>query len=407
MTWDATIPLRHPSSPRGVPGLRPFALLLGLRKPRAEQWDALGEALVVGDAPMDELVDWMYREGMAQTRPLFDRALREGIDAVPEAPRPLRDFFVRIETPPPWLDPDKIARAERVFQLGGADGLYIARDVSFLGGYLASGFNKTLIRTGALEKGPAKRFAETLQWALDVTSDGGMALRGRGFQSTVHVRFIHALVRRHVAAMPDWRPQEWGLPINQTDMAATLVGALIAPFAGGLAIGLVATPRDLDAAAHLTRYVGWLIGVEERYLPVGFRDAVRVLYHSLSAITNPDETTPQLAVPMADDPLSWHYPNMARLRGRIARAKHLSMSAAFLGPSAMRRLGLPAFTLPWYPLLRIPFNLAACVLARALPGGLDRAAARGRRAQEAFLRTLVGADSARIGGAAQHIGDAA
>ncbi|MGN2637605.1 oxygenase MpaB family protein [Nocardia takedensis] len=400
------VPLRHPDAPRRVPGLRPFALLLGLRAPRSTQWDALGAALVVGDGPMDELVDWMYREGMAATRPLFERALRSGIDSVPEAPEPLREFFVRVETPPPWLDRDKIARAERVFQLGGADGLYIARDVSFLGGYLASGFNKTLLRTGALEKGPAKRFAETLQWALDVTSDGGMAPGGRGFRSTVQVRFIHAMVRRHVSAMPDWQADRWGLPINQTDMAATLVGALIAPFAGGLALGLVATPRDLDAAAHLTRYVGWLIGVEDRLLPTGFRDGVRILYHSLAAITDPDETTRQLAVPMADDPLHWHYPNLAWLRGRIARAQHLSVAGVFLGPAAMRHLGLPRFTLPWYPLLRIPVNLAACVLARALPGGMARAAARGRRAQEAFLRRLIGADSARIGGSAQHIGHA-
>jgi hypothetical protein len=279
--------------------------------------------------------------------------------------------------------------------------------VSFLGGYLASGFNKTLIRTGALEKGPAKRFAETLQWALDVTSDGGMSPLGRGYRSTVHVRLIHALVRRHVAALPDWREEEWGLPINQTDMAATLVGALIAPFVGALAMGLLSTPRDLDAAAHLTRYVGWLLGVEDRFLPKGFRDAVRILYHSLTAITNPDETTPQLAVPMADDPLGWHYRNLPALRGRIARSQHLSIASAFLGPSAMRQLGLPAYVPPWYPLLRIPVNLIRSASARGLPGGLDRAATRGRRKQEAFLRTLIGTDAAVIGASAQHVGNAA
>ncbi len=356
---------------------------------------------------MDDLVEWMYREGMGRTRALFDRALREGIENVPDAPEPLRAFFVRVQTPPEWLDRERIECAERVFRRGGTDGLYIARDVSFLGGYLASGFNKTLLRTGALEKGPAKRFAETLQWALDVTSEGGMAPLGRGYQSTVHVRLIHALVRRHVAAMPDWREDEWGVPINQTDMAATLVGALIAPFVGGLAMGLLSTPRELDSAAHLARYVGWLIGVEDRFLPNGFRDAVRILYHSLTAITNPDETTPQLAVPMADDPLHWHYRNLPALRGRIARAQHLSIASAFLGPSAMRELGLPAYMPPWYPVLRIPVNLVRAGLARVLPGGLERAAARGRREQEAFLSTLVGAEPAVIGASAQHLGHAA
>ena len=404
---QSAVPLRHPDAPRKVPGLRPFALMMGLRGPSPEQWRDLGEALTTGDEPMDELVDWMYREGMDRTRPLFERALREGIGAVPDAPEPLRDFFSGVETPPPWLDRELLAHAERFFRRGGSDGLYIARDVSFLGGYLASGFNKTLLRTGALEKGPAKRFAETLQWALDISSPGGMAPLGPGYRSTLHVRLIHSIVRRHVAQLPDWRGQEWGLPINQTDMAATLVGALIAPVVGGMGMGLVPSRRDLEAAAHLTRYVGWLIGVEDRLLPNGFRDSVRILYHSLAAITNPDETSRQLAVPLADDPLGWHYSSLPGLRGRIARSQHLSIASLFLGPSAMRLLGLPPYVLPWYPLLRIPVNLVRSVAIHALPGGRERAAISGRRKQETFLRRLIGEEAAVIGDSARHIETAA
>ncbi|QIS22256.1 oxygenase MpaB family protein [Nocardia terpenica] len=401
------VPRRHPDSPRKVPGLRPFALLMGIGKPSPRQWRVLGEALLVGDEPMDRLVDWMCTEGSDRTRPLFERALHAGIASVPEAPEPLREFFVRYETVPEWVDWAKIRRAERVFRAGGADGLYIARDVALLGGYLASGFNKTLVRTGALEKGPAKRFAETLQWALDVSSEEGMRPLGPGYRSTIRVRLIHAFVRRHVAALPDWDTAEWGVPINQTDMAATLVGALISPFVGAMPMGIVPTRADLDAAAHLTRYVGWLIGVRDEWLPNGFRDAVRLLYHCMTAITNPDETTPQLAMPMGDDPLGWHFRSMPGLRGRIARAQHLSIASTFLGPQAMRRLGLPAYMPPWYPLLRIPVNLAHSGAALLLPGGADRAAARGRREQEEFLRLLVGDEQAVIGESVRHVSDAA
>lgn len=404
---DRRIPRRHPAAPRSVPGLEPFAMLMALRRPSPEQWRALGEGLLVGDEPMDALVEWMYAAGMATARPAFEQAVRTGIDSVTDAPEPLREFFTRIETTPDWVDWTKIRRAEIVFRMGGADGLYIARDVSFLGGYLASGFNKTLLRTGALEKGPAARFAETLQWALDVTSDDGMTPFGRGYRSTIHVRLIHAIVRRHVAAMPDWDVDEWGVPINQTDMAATLVGALIAPFVGAMPMGIVPTLAGMDAAAHLARYVGWLMGVQEEWLPRGFRDAVRVLYHGLTAITNPDDTTRQLAVPMADDPLDWHYPNMSAIRGNIARAQHLSIASTFLGPKAMRQLGLPTGVLPWYPILRLPVNGLRSLIARTTPGGVDRAAARGRRQQEAFLRTLIGADTAAIGESAHHVTHAA
>jgi mpaB/rubber oxygenase-like protein len=401
---NPTIPTRHPQQPRAVPAaVRIFTVLLGLGEPTPEQWRRFGERLTVGDEPMDRLVEWMSSAGMERMRPLFDRALAEGIANVPEAPEPLREFFVGVETIPDWVEPDKLRRGARALRRGGADGMYIARDVSLLGGYQFSGFNKTLLRTGALEKGSNKRFAETMQWAMDVISEGGLAPLGAGYRSTVRVRLIHAFVRRHVVAMPDWRSDEWGVPVNQTDMAATLVGALIAPTAGAIGMGILLRPADLDAVAHLTRYVGWLIGVQDEWLPHNFRDAMRVLYHTLTALSNPDESTKQLAVPMVDDPLAWHYRNMAGLRGRLARSQHLSVTSGFLGPRAMRTLGLPAYIPPWYPLLRIPVNLTQSVAALTLPGGMDRAAARGWREQEALLHTMIGDTDATIGDSAAHV----
>jgi hypothetical protein len=402
------IPARHPESPRAVPAVvRSLALLLGIQRPTPEQWRNLGERLTVGDEPMDRLVDWMSSVGTEQARLLFDRALTEGIANVPEAPDPLREFFVQVEAIPDWVDPDKLRRGQRALRIGGADGMYVARDVALLGGYQFSGFNKTLMRTGALEKGSNKRFAETMQWAMDVISEGGLDLLAVGYRSTIRVRLIHAFVRRHVAAMPDWCSDEWGLPVNQTDMAATLVGALIAPSAGGIGMGILPAPADLDGIAHVTRYVGWLIGVQDEWLPRNFRDGVRVLYHTLTALAAPDESTKQLAMPMVDDPLVWHYRNMPGLRRRLARAQHLSVTSGFLGPRAMRALGLPAYVPPWYPLLRIPVNMARSVAALTLPGGMERAAARGQREQEALLHTMIGDSEATIGESAAHVSSVA
>ncbi|NOP98451.1 oxygenase MpaB family protein [Mycolicibacterium fortuitum] len=402
------VPTRHPEQPRAVPGaMRSFAMMLGIRNPDAAQWRRLGERLTVGDEPMDRLVDWMSSAGMAQMRPLFEKALTEGIDNVPDAPKPLREFFIGVERIPDWVDPEKLRKGQRALARGGADGMSIARDVSLLGGYQFSGFNKTLLRTGALEKGSNKRFAETMQWAMDVISDGGLAPLGVGYRSTLHVRLIHAFVRRHVSAMPDWRADEWGLPVNQTDMAATLVGALVAPPVASLGMGIIPAPGELDAIAHLTRYVGWLIGVEDEWLPHSFRDSIRVLYHTSTALAVPDETTQQLSVPMAQDPLSWHYRGVRGLRRRLAWARHLSITSAFLGPSAMRVLGLPVYMPPWYPVLKMPVNLIRSVAALALPAGMDRAVDRGRREQQALLHTITGDGTANIGESAVHVSSAA
>jgi hypothetical protein len=202
--------------------------------------------------------------------------------------------------------------------------------------------------------------------------------------------------------MPDWRGDEWGVPVNQTDMAATLVGALIAPTAAGLGMGIVPRPVDLDGIAHLTRYAGWLIGVQDEWLPHSFRDGVRILYNTLTALAEPDESTKQLAVPMADDPMAWHYRRMPNLRRRVARAQHLSVTSGFLGPRAMRALGL-AYVPPWYPLVRIPVNVTRSVAALTLPGGIQRAVARGQREQETLLHTMIGDSETTIGDSAAHV----
>ena len=399
---SAVAPGRHPDGPRPVPaGVRLSALALGVRKPTSVQWDRLGAALTVGDPAMDRVVDWMVTTGTTQARPLFDRAVREGIGAVTDAPAALRELFASIEATPDWVDWEQIERGQHAMQAGGVDGIYLARDVSLLGGYLFSGFNKTLLRTGALEKKSNQRFAETFQWALDITAEDGLRPGGAGYEATLRVRLVHAFVRRHVAAMPDWDARAWGLPVNQTDMAATLLGALIAPAAGAIGVGQIYSPADLNAVAHVTRYVGWLIGVEEEWLPRTFRDGVRGLYHLISALSAPDETTKVLAVPMAADPLTWSYPTLQGPRRRLARAQHLSLTSAYLGPRAMHTLGL-RYALPWYPLLRFPVNLVRSLAALLLPGGRDRAAVRGGRQQRALMHT-ISSTSATVGAAATHL----
>lgn len=371
---------------------------LRLPEPTDAEFRRFGELLTVGDAVMDELVEWIYQDREAR-KPMFDRALNEGIASVPEAPSELRTFFEDMESAPDWVDWDQILLGGQLMRSGGADGFSIARDVALMGGYLFSGFNQTLLRTGALEKGSNKRFAETSQWALDVIVPEGLRPGGAGYRSTLHVRFIHSMVRRHVMALPDWDYETYGLPINQTDMAATLVGALIAPVATGTGIGMVASPREYEAAAHLTRYVGRLMGVHDDFLPHSFRDSLRILFQTSRALSTPDETSRALAQPMADDPMLWKYGQLSGLRRRIARSQHLSIATAYLGRGAMKELGVPS-TLPWYPALRIPYHLVESVFNQ-LPGGRERAARRGDASQAKFMRMLN--EEAAIGHSAQHV----
>lgn len=367
--------------------IRVLAKRYGVRPITDAEFQRLGECLLVGDEPMDRLVDWMFANGRKQGRALFEQALAGGIDSVQDAPAELRDFFESIEHTPDWVDWDLLERGARALRSTGSDGQYVARDVALQGGYQFSGFNQTLLRTGALEKGSNQRWAETMQWGMDVAKAGAMRPGGIGFQGTVRVRMIHAFIRRHVAAMDDWDTAAWGLPINQTDMAATIHGSFYVPVTAGMGLGMIQTPRSLEGIGHFTRYVGWLIGVQDEFLPDDYADGVRVLVHTLTALSTPDDTSRLLAMPMADDPLSWNFGRFQWLRRRIARSQHLSVLKGAMGAATMRQLGLPVPLLPWYPAVRLPINLVRSALA-LLPGGLERAADRGEREADVFMARL-------------------
>ena len=382
-----TIPRRHPDTPRPIPaGVNLIGRALQISGPTDEQFTRLGELLMAGDPLMDRFAEWMSTR--KDVRPMFEQALATGIETVDDAPPELRELFTQLESTPDWVDHAQLEIAAAAMRSGGSDGLAIARDVALLGGYQFAGFNQTLLRTGALEKGSNTRFAETSQWARDVIAPGGLDRFGPGYRSTIRVRFIHSMVRRHVVAMPDWDSDRWGLPINQTDMAATIVGSLVAPSLGGMSLGMILRPSEYRAVAHLTRYVGWLMGIDDELLPTDFRGCIRLLTHTSTALATPDETSKRLAQPMADDPLHWQYGRLAPLRRRIERSKHLSISMGLLGPQAMATLGLPTRTLPWYPLVALPRNLIKSGVG-FLPGGRAIAAHYGDRDALAFLRTMT------------------
>ncbi len=120
-----------------------------------------------------------------------------------------------------------------------------------MGGYLLLGFTHALIMTGALNQDASKRFAETAKWGMDCTEYGGLERFGAGFKSTLHVRFIHGLVRRSLAANPKWDVGQWGTSISQIDMAATYIATVaVAVNLGGDTTMQVSRKPEIMAAAY-------------------------------------------------------------------------------------------------------------------------------------------------------------
>lgn len=349
-----------------------------------------------GDEPMDALLDWMFTFGAKRGKQLFEQALDQGVDSIPDAPEPLRAFFARIDQQPDWLDMDAVRRGMSAMNAAGEVVPYLARDYALMVGFLLSGLNEALVMTGALNKGTGKRFAETLSWAMDNWTPGGMERFGVGFKSTIRVRMIHSLVRRNLQSRPDWDIARHATPINQTDMCATIHANVLVAF-GARTLGVPMTGRQIEDAMHHTRYVGWLMGVKESFLATSNADGVRLLLHASSTQPRGEETSRIMARSLADEPLSRRYPRHQAARRRMEHSRHLSISRFLLNKRTLNMLGVPSNVFPWYPILTIVPRLVWQTAHRLTPGGYRRLGEQGLRKQRRMLATFQAGAQAAAG----------
>lgn len=349
--------------------------------PCATTHQSLSNGLWQGDPPMDQLVDWLLSQEPARRKKQFELALHQGIDSVVDCPDALRHFFEQVDQIPAWVDQQKLDEAIEFIAASGINANYILRDMALMGGYLLSGLNQALVLTGALNKSAAQRLAETSKWWMDCTAPDGLARQNAGFKTTIQVRFIHALVRRNLQARAQWQADAWGLPINQIDMASTNLAFCSLFLLGLRAIGIFPNRQEAQAVMHFWKYLGWLMGVDERWLVDSELDGAVLLYQLLQTQPAADWTSEALGQALSKEPFEKHYPSFGRWQQHLDYHKHLSISQYFLGTKNMQRLGLPKQIFPWFPLLIAPKNLLTFRLQRHIPRLRQQQLKRGRQAQ--------------------------
>jgi hypothetical protein len=293
----------------------------------------------------------------AVTMGQFHHALAHGIDSLADAPVALRDFFATVDAVPDWVDFDLVEEGARVNRRFGRNAADVLLQLSLIGGYRFGGPTDLLVATGGLTGDMTmRRLGETQKWAIAISEPEGMRRHGEGFQLTVHVRLMHALINHRFESGGRWDTATWGLPINQSDQAATLGlfnGVLLV---GVRALGVRVSAAESRALMHTWKYVGWLMGVNEDWLFDTEREQHRFNYHVLLAQDDITPAGPQLANGILEAQGHLHFTRFRRLGRAYTRARLLSMLRLFLGKQSMRDLDLPV-RLPWAIAGVIPLNL--------------------------------------------------
>lgn len=388
-----TIPTRHGADQsRAQHAANPLLWLIKDRPSAAaseHDWQQLGQALNQGDPLADAVAVWIQQQPKKTGWHAFEQGLSQGASAVADIPT-LFAFFQHCETTPDWVDHNTLQRASDVCARSGKTGMRVLRDFGLMAGYQASAINQTLVKTGALGKGAQRRVAETTQWWMSCIAPNGMSAQHAGYRTTLKVRIIHALVRHGLEQRPDWDADYLGRPINQVDMQVTYLAFSVMFLLGQRLLGVPVSKQEGNDVMHLWRYIGWLMGVDERLLVHSEQEGRIALYRNLLSQPMADDSSRQLAHALMDEPLQRHYPSNQWFRSHWDKHVHLSIIRFFIGRHGMRELGLPRHTLPWYPLLFTPCNYLAQSAIRCLPGGKGWLTKRGRNAQQGMLTILFG-----------------
>lgn len=215
-----------------------------------------------------------------------------------DLPAPVREYIEASSTLPEWADPEQIRIGEEIFGEWGTCSCTILACASLPECYLMKNGIHVLATTQRLERHTRRRVLETAQMIMSVMLKGGLAPDGPGIRTAQKVRLMHATIRFLIQHEPDeqalqgrhdtlahvlqrerWKP-EYGKPVNQEDLAFTLMTFSHVALRSLDRLGVSLTDEEKNAYVHCWNIVGHVMGIEKELLPANHEEA-KVLFERI------------------------------------------------------------------------------------------------------------------------------
>jgi hypothetical protein len=234
----------------------------------------LENARRIGDPEADAVIAKVFQLGDTQMVSDLLRTLvvNDGLPS-PLLPEPVRAYLVETGGVPPF-EAAHIATAQRLFALYGPEMLFILGLYALPASYAAAKGVRVLHETGFLQGHTLRRLFETTQMVVDVLSDDGLGADGKGVRTAQKVRLMHASIRHLMQAPPrTWDTADLGVPINQEDLAGTLMTFSVVVLRGLARLGIQVTDDEKAAYLHCWLVIGRIMGITPPYLPADLAEA--------------------------------------------------------------------------------------------------------------------------------------
>ncbi len=219
------------------------------------------------DPPADEAVRSLFAQGLVGSANELMKSLvaHEAVD-VESLPVPLRSYFQQSGRLPSWSNSELIEEGQAVFSRCGPLSVVALVCAALPTCYAGAQGVQVLHLTARLQTDTQRRVVETAQMVVDVMGPGGLQEGGWGIRDAQKVRLMHAAVRYLIRQSGRWN-DAWGEPINQEDMAGTLLTFSVVTIRALYKLGYTLSAREAQAYYHAWRTVGYVMGVDERLMP--------------------------------------------------------------------------------------------------------------------------------------------
>jgi hypothetical protein len=263
--------------------------------------DLLDRKRLLMDPLADQVVaEIVERNGEESAFRVFDLLIRNIEMPIEDLPDEVDTFVSETDRLPAWVDWQQIETSEELFLDHGPKFLLFLYYKSLPLLYTDAKGAEVLVRTGRLSHKEGdhriftRRIAETGQFMMDVMARDGLQPGSDGIRSIQKVRLIHAAIRRFLNNR-GWDRERLGEPINQEDLALTLMSFSVSPLEGLGQFGIAEDPQKMEAYMHTWCAVGSLLGVDEDLLPESLAEGQALMEKILDRQSAASEAGRQLA----------------------------------------------------------------------------------------------------------------
>lgn len=186
----------------------------------------------------------------------------------------VKEAFVQATNLPVWADQKLMDKGAAFFAVHASAIMNLLGLLSLPYCYAAADGAHVLDLSQRIKNKPEHRLNETADFVWEVMAPNAFKTDGKGFTSILKVRLLHAAIRFYTDKSSKWNAADWGLPVNQEDMAGTNLSFSFLAIRGLRKFGIAVDYADQQAFMHLWNVIGFLLGVDERLLPETGKEAV-------------------------------------------------------------------------------------------------------------------------------------